>query len=299
MSDRRQRVTIDLPLLCMIALTQLMILPPAARAAPLLRAQVGLDANTGTSGVVQQSIPTTFGSHASQARYGYLVASSEVAISDITASDNGLRATASFQDDLTITDPSATSATGTLRAQLRIVGEPISEATRSSLAVAQGISADYQVLTIRNGGTAFFVDGASQYNTSTTPPDVIVGTVPAPGSVEVEFTFSFGFPVELGLSLSTLSTGNNSFFPPETGSISGESNIFLVWEGITSIRDAADNELIDSATIVSASGTDWRVARAPGVPLGPWVAPLALVTLLGVAGVAQRVRSRSNPARRF
>lgn len=288
-SVKRRPSSVRPTLLLLVAL----LVPATSGAQALLTARVGGTTNTSPSGVAQTSDATPFGTHASTAYYGYLVAGSSVSLPDV-GSDSGLTTVASFQDDITITDPSAVGVGGTLRALVRVVGGPDYDASASGPGVTQGMNTSYQVLTIRNGGTANFLDGGILYSTGQAPPETISGTVPAPGLVEVEFLFSFGFPVNFGMSLSAQTGGNNNFFPPDFGSISGESDVFLAWEGITSIRDSADNELIGTAQIVSASGTDWRAPQRPPptVPVGGWVAPgaglLLMLTALGWQGVRRR-----------
>ena len=170
--------------------------------------------------------------------------------------------------------------------RLRITGGPAYDATRTSGAVFQGASGSHQVFSLRNGGTSGVTDGSVLYNTSTVPQETIFGTVPAPGIVEVDFPFSFGFPVNIGMQLIGGASGNNVFTPPEDGSVTASSNITLVWDGIVSIEDGGGTDRLGTATVSSASGTDWTGPFAPDVPLGPWV-PLGVAAALLALGTAQ------------
>jgi len=121
-------------------------------------------------------------------------------------------------------------------------------------------------------------------------------TSPAPGLVPVEFTFFFGIPIELGFWVVTRAGGNNTFSPPDFGTLSGASTVSLTWEGITSIRDLEGNELLGQSTVVSASGTDWTVSQAPRVLMGLLVGPVAAILLTGVGAFATRRALRSGRA---
>lgn len=259
------------------------LLAGLASAQSLLSANVGGNVQTAPSGTAQSSGGSAFGTHAATARYGSLSVGSAIAIPS-SGSDSGLLAIASFQDDVTVTDPVATGG-GTIRAQLRILGTPTYSASRTSPAVSQSATASYQVLRLQNGGSFSFEDGTVLYNTGTVPEETILGTVPAPGLVEVEFPFVFGFPVNIGMQLTGSSSGNNIFFPSDDGSVSASSNTTLEWLGIVSIEDSGGVERAGTATVTSASGTDWTAPAPAEVPVGPWV-PLGV----GVALVALGTR---------
>lgn len=291
LGPRLGRVRIGFAVLLACALGAIDATP--VRAQSLLKARVGTTETTGASGIVSQTLPTVFGSHSSAASYGYLVATSSIATGDV-GTDNGLAAVASFQDDITITDPAAVGVVGTMTALVRVVGQPDYTAVAMGPSVSQGVNASYQVLTIRNGGTGNFLDGAVLFNRASVPEESVIGTMPAPGLVEVEFVFSFGFSLNFGMSLNAQSSGFNAYNPPDSGNIAGMSEMILIWEGITSIEDSMGNELIGSATIVSGSGVDWREAQAlppPSVPLGPIVAPSAGVMMILLGARATRRRA--------
>ena len=268
----------------------------AGTAQSLLTASVGGVTDTTPTGTASQATPTTFGNHAATAQYGYLTTDNGVAI-PVSGSDSGLTAVATFQDDLTVTHPTATGG-GTLRARLRITGGPEYTATRTSSAVAQGVNAGYQVLRVQNGGTFNFEDGAVSYSTGVMPPETILGTVPAPGLVEVSFPFVFGVSTNIGMQLSSNASGNNVFFAPEDGAITGDSHVVLRWAGIVSIQDNVGNELLSTASVASGSGTDWSGPLGPPpVPTGPpWTTAILALGLFGVATLALAHRTDSTTA---
>lgn len=275
-------ITAGLCVACLVA---------GAQAATLVSAIAGASTDSGPSGPRSASQPTPFGSHSATASFGVLSASSSVSFPD-AGSDDGLQPRASFTDDFTITAPGATTGSGILTVLVRVDGGPQYEQSASSGAVSQGINTGYLALTRRAGGSGNFFDGTIIYNSGSVPPAAIINTVPAPGLVEVEFNVPFGFSIELGFEVLVRAAGNNTFFPPETGTLSGTTNVTLVWEGITSLRDFNDNELLPQAIIASGSGTDWTVSQGPqpAVPLGTWVAPIAGALLAGIGMGALRRR---------
>ncbi len=262
-----------------------------AGAATLVSATTGSTTNSAPSGSVAAAEPTPFGSHSSSASLGVLQATSSVVFPGM-GSDSGLTPLASFTDDFTITAPGATTIPGTMTVLVRVEGGPSFTESRSSAAVSQGMNVGYQALSLRAGGSLNLVNGTIIYNTGSPMEVTPLGTVPAPGLISVDFNFSFGFPIELGFSLDARAGGSNSFSSPEDGTLSGTTDVTLIWEGITSIRDQAGTELLDEATVTSGSGMDWTVSQAPPpVPLGSIVAPASGLLLIAF-GVARARRER-------
>ncbi len=294
-TDRRRRLgsRIRATVTSLLVALALALISPTADAVTLVSARVGSTTDSGTTGLVSAAEPTAFGNHGCSASLGRLEASSALDFGG-SGSDDGRVAIARFSDDITVTAPGATTGSGIMTVRVRIDGGPAYSESRSSVAVSQVMNTGYQVLTVRAGGTGNFLDGSIFYNTGTIPELTITGTSPAPGLVDVEFIVPFGFPIELGFEVNARAGGSNSFLPPEDGTLSGSSTVSLVWEGITSIRDLNDNELLEEATVTGASGTDWTSSQAaPAVPIGFGVAP-GVALLLIWAGM-RAVRGRRGP----
>ena len=240
------------PRILLAGLALLISAPGVAFAQPVVTARVGSITATGPGAPQQAADSTTYGGYSATAFYGYLTASAGFGIGE-SGSENGLLTQARFIDDLTISSAGATTSVGTLTAQVRILGSPEYTQTATGPAVAQGANVSYQLLRWQGGGSFSTLNGGILYNSSTEPQESIQGTVPPPGLLEVEYTFFFDSPRDIGLELFALAAGSNFFSEPEDGTVSGSSVITVGWEGITSIRDGNDNELLGQSTIVSAS----------------------------------------------
>ena len=243
-----------------------------------LTAVVGTTTNAGPTGPRSASGTTTFGSFAATADFGTLSASATISIG-VNGSDDGLSTRATFEDDITITAPGVPMFTlGTLDVTAAVRGGPSYSQNASSGAVVQGINTGYQVFVTWNGGTEYAADGSILYGSGMVPPLAVINSVPAPGVVTFDMPFSFGVPFTISAFLSARAAGNNTFFGGEFGSISGTTDVTFTWGGITSIRDLGGTEYLGTATVASASGTDWVGAAAiEAVRLGSPPNPNALL----------------------
>jgi len=263
----------------------------AAHAQCLVRAQAGAAFQELTSGVASANDSTTYGSSATSASYGKLFANSSVSLSD-TQSDGGSNPIpiARFEDTLTVAIPSQPGLfSGTMTIAFYVVGEPTIELSAGGAGSVHNMNTSYNMIGSRSGGGLYSVNGGRLQGTGSVPEMSTVGTVPAPGRVEVDFPVVFGSPFTLAFDLITVTGGNQVLLTGQNGFVIGTTTMSFFWDGIESIRDGSDNELLSQAVITSCSGTNWLESQAPPpVPVGPFVwGCTALGALILVRGLVR------------
>ncbi len=260
--------------------------PVSMYAATQVTATTGETTNSSATGSVSASEASAFGNHQSSASLGLLKASSSVVLSGF-GSDGGVVTRATFEDDILCNVSGVPQfAAGTMTIAAEINGGPHYDQFATSGAVAQGMNVGYQFFMTRNGGTVYAIDGSILYGSSSDPKESNINTVPAPGHISIDIPIQFGTPSTIFAFLDARSGGNNNFFPPDDGSISGTTTVSFEWKGVTSIRDTVGNEYLELAECNSASGVDWfKSTQSRTVPLDWWTDLFYALILMGLASV--------------